>query len=76
MGVASCNVRNNPSLPDFRVYAENRKLSCPDCGTPALSACAKGRVVALRTNYVSVPISPHSIVPLIPMVSYALPRMQ
>jgi len=27
-------------------------------------------------NYVSVPIWPHSISPLIPMVSHALPRMQ
>ncbi len=76
MGVASPDVQDNPSPLDFRVYAENRKLSCPDCGTPALSACAKTRPAALRTNYVSVPIWPHWIAPLIPMVSHALPPMQ
>jgi len=32
--------------------------------------------VALRPNCVSVPIWPHSIAPLIPMVFHALPRME
>ncbi|HOK78767.1 MAG TPA: hypothetical protein PLW35_13745, partial [Verrucomicrobiota bacterium] len=47
----------------------------PDSGAPALYPCAKGPSAALRPNYVSVPVWPRSISPLIPMVSHALPRM-
>ncbi len=47
---ATPNRRNNPSPLEFRVYTEKRKLSGPDCGIPALCACAKGRAVALRTK--------------------------
>jgi len=32
--------------------------------------------VGLQANYVSIPIWPRSISPLIPMVCHALPRMQ
>ncbi|NLH74184.1 MAG: hypothetical protein GX456_14105 [Verrucomicrobia bacterium] len=58
MGATSPNVRDNTSpLELLRVYAENSKLSGPDCGTPPLYPCSKGRPAPLRANYVSVPIS-------------------
>ncbi len=56
VGAASPNVQHNPSPLEFRVYAKNRRPSGPDCGTPAIYACAKGQPAALRANYVSVPI--------------------